>query len=464
MDTKKEFRIEKDSMGEMQVPQSALYGAQTQRAVENFPISDLRLSRSMIAALGLIKKSAAQANQSLGLLEPAIAALVQQAADEVYQGVHDAHFVVDVFQTGSGTSSNMNANEVIANRARQLGSGEIPVHPNDHVNMSQSSNDVFPTAMHIAAVHQIQQQLTPALIHLRDVLAAKEREYMGFVKTGRTHLMDATPITLGQEFSGYRAQIDYALTRLAAVMPRMLELPLGGTAVGTGLNTHPDFAKSAIASIASATGAAFVEASNHFEAQAAKDALVELNGQLKTIACSLAKIANDIRWMGSGPRCGLGELQLPAVQPGSSIMPGKVNPVIAESVLMVVARVIGNDATATYCGHSGSILELNVMMPILAHATLESISLLASSARNFADQCVADLKPNVERLAELAEASIATCTALAPIIGYDRAAQLAKTAFTTGKPLRQVAREENVLPQAELDAALDLMSMTKPGL
>lgn len=464
MSAKEAMRTEKDSMGEMQVPQSALYAAQTQRAVENFPISQLRIPSSMVHALGYIKSSAAEANQALGLLDTEIAEAVMHAANEVAAGEHDAHFVVDIFQTGSGTSSNMNANEVIATRASQLRSSGEKVHPNDHVNMSQSSNDVFPTAIHIAVVLRLQQALLPALAQLRDSLAKKETEFAPLVKTGRTHLMDATPITLGQEFSGYRAQVEYAKERIERTMQSVLELPLGGTAVGTGLNTHPEFAQRAIASIAKKTGHPFVEARNHFEAQAAKDALVELSGQLKTIACSFAKIANDIRWLGSGPRCALGELQIPSVQPGSSIMPGKVNPVISESVLMVVAQVIGNDAAVTVGGHSGGVFELNVMMPVMAHNILESIDLLASSAKNFAEKCVDGIEPNSQRLAELAEASIATCTALAPRIGYDRAAALAKKAFETGKPLRQVAHEEKVLEPDELDRVLDLMSMTKPGV
>ncbi len=458
------FRVERDSMGEMQVPAEAYYAAQTQRAVENFPISGIGLPRPMVAALGVVKQCAARTNLALGLLDSNMAQVILQAAAEVESGSLDSHFVVDVFQTGSGTSSNMNSNEVIANRAKELSKGELPIHPNDHVNMSQSSNDVIPTAMHVALASEISKSLVPALEQLRDSLAKKEKEFAGIVKTGRTHLQDATPITLGQEFSGYRAQIEQAIARVQRSLVTVLELPLGGTAVGTGLNTPPGFAEQAIAEIAKHTGLAFVEAKNHFEAQAAKDAVVEMSGQLKTIACSFSKIANDLRWMGSGPRCGLGELQLPEVQPGSSIMPGKVNPVIAESVLMVAAQVVGNDAAVTVGGHSGGVLELNVMMPMMAHNVLQSVALLSSSAKNLAERCVDGIEPNTERLNDLAEASIAICTALAPKIGYDKAAALAKKAFASGRPLREVAKEENVLPPDELDRVLDLMSMTKPGL
>jgi fumarate hydratase, class II len=456
------FRTEKDSMGEMLVPENALYGAQTQRAVQNFPISGIRMSRSMIAALGAIKRVAAETNSELGLLDPKLKEVIVGVATEVEQGELDQHFVVDIFQTGSGTSSNMNTNEVIANRAKQV--TELKIHPNDHVNMSQSSNDVFPTAIHVAVANELVNSLLPALKVFHSALADKAEAFKDIVKTGRTHLQDATPITLGQEFSGYASQIEHAIERVQRSLPTILELPLGGTAVGTGLNTHPKFAALAIEKLAKNFNLKFVEARNHFEAQAAKDALIEMSGQLRTIACSFAKVANDLRWLGSGPRCGIGELSLPEVQPGSSIMPGKVNPVIAESMLMVVAQVIGNDAAVAVGGHSGSIFELNVMMPVMAHNILQSISLLAKSAENFTEKCIIGIKPNVERLNSLAEASIATCTSLAPKIGYDRAAELAKIAFKTGKPLRQVAKEEKVLPDDELDKALDLMSMTKPGV
>lgn len=459
-----EFRTERDSMGEMQVPVSAYYGAQTQRAVENFPISGIRFPRPLICALGVIKGAAARVNLGLGILDEPRAKAIIAAAKEVEEGVLDAQFVVDVFQTGSGTSSNMNTNEVVAHRARELAEGELSIHPNDHVNNSQSSNDVIPTAIHIAVAREITGRLVPALRVLHASLDKKANEFASIVKTGRTHLQDATPITLGQEFSGYARQIALAIERVERSLPSILELPLGGTAVGTGLNTHPEFARKVIADISAQTGLAFQEAVNHFEAQAAKDALVEMSGQLKTIACSMTKIANDIRWLGSGPRCGIGELALPEVQPGSSIMPGKVNPVIAESVLMVCAQVIGNDAAITIGGHSGSTFELNVAMPMMAHNILQSIALLAASAKNFSEKCVSGIQPNVERLEALAEASIAICTALAPIIGYDKSAALAKKAFASGKPLREVAREEQVMPEKELNAVLDLLRMTKPGL
>ena len=461
-DAPTEFRTEKDSMGEMKVPASAYWGASTQRAVENFPISGIRLSRSMIRALGLIKGCAATVNKELGLLDDARYSAISRAAKEVEDGLLDDHFVVDVFQTGSGTSSNMNANEVIARRAREIGGGDI--HPNDHVNMSQSSNDVIPTAIHVAAALDIRDKLLPGLTELRASLGAKVTEFAAIVKTGRTHLMDATPMTLGQEFSGYESQIAHGINRAKNGLQAILELPLGGTAIGTGINTPPKFSQRVIEEIASRTSLKFFEAENHFEAQAAKDALVELSGDLKTIAVSLSKIANDVRWLGSGPRCGLQEIFLPEVQPGSSIMPAKVNPVIAESVLMVVAQVIGNDAAATVCGQSGGIFELNVMMPVLAHNVLQSIQLLGAGAENFSRRCIAGIRPNLPRLQELAEANITVCTALAPKIGYDQAAKLAKEAYASGKSLRQVALEKNVLPREELDRVLDLMSMTKPGL
>lgn len=456
------YRIEKDSMGEMKVPVNAYYAAQTQRAIENFPISGIRFSRSMIYALGVIKRAAAIVNRDLKLLPHDIAEIIISATEEVESGALDEHFVLDIFQTGSGTSTNMNANEVVANRAKELSGGNLKVHPNDHVNMCQSSNDVIPTAMHVAIAIELTSSLIPAMDTLASTLRSKAQEFRNIVKTGRTHLQDATPITLGQEFGGYASQVEHGIERLERSLVSILELPLGGTAVGTGLNTHPEFAKRAIAEISKRTNIGFIEARDHFEAQAAKDAVVEMSGQLKTIACSFTKIANDIRWLGSGPRCGIGEISLPAVQPGSSIMPGKVNPVIAESVLMVAAQVIGNDAAVMIGGQSG-MFELNVMMPVMAHNILQSISLLAASAKNFAIQCISGIVPNVDRLNALAEASIATCTALAPRIGYDRAAALAKEAFVTGLPLREVARKQQVLPDAELDALLDLMKMTKPG-
>lgn len=462
--SQQEFRIEKDSMGEMKVPQDAYYGAQTQRAVENFPISDLRFSRAMVEALGLIKQSAAKANAKLGLLDKERLSAIVAAAAEVIEGKHDKHFVVDIFQTGSGTSSNMNTNEVISFRAREIAGEGAGIHPNDHVNMSQSSNDVIPTAIHIATALQLVRKLIPSLKELSESLKRKELEFSDLVKTGRTHLMDATPITLGQEFSGYRAQVDYAIERVEKSLGSILELPLGGTAVGTGVNTPVGFSQAVIEEIKQSTGLEFFEARNHFEAQAAKDALVEMSGQLKTIACSFAKIANDVRWLGSGPRCALGEISLPAVQPGSSIMPGKVNPVICESALMVVAQVIGNDAAVTMAGHSGGQFELNVMMPVMAYNVLQSIELLANTSVNLAKQCIDGISANKERLHELAEANISTVTSLAPKIGYDKAAEIAKEAFKTGETLRTVVARHNVLPEDELNRLLDLMSMTRPGL
>jgi len=459
-----EFRIEKDSMGEMKVPADAYYASQTQRAVENFPISGITIGRSMIKALGTIKRSAADTNLELGLLKPELHRVIVAAAEEVESGKLDIHFPIDVFQTGSGTSSNMNANEVIAFRARELSKGELQVHPNDHVNMSQSSNDVIPTAIHIAAASAISSQLIPALTELKAALDVKVKDFALIVKTGRTHLMDATPITLGQEFSGYASQVGHSLGRAKIALKELLELPLGGTAVGTGVNTPQGFSARVIEKLAKTTGLAFFEAENHFEAQAAKDSLVQASGCLKTIAVSFSKIGNDLRWLGSGPRCGIGELLLPEVQPGSSIMPAKVNPVIIESLLMVVAQVIGNDATICFGGSVGSSFELNVMMPVMAHNLLQSIELLSTTAINFSRKCIVDIKANEKRIAELAEANISVVTSLAPKIGYDQAAKLAKEAYETGESLREIAERKKVLPKADLDRILDLLSMTKPGL
>lgn len=451
-------------MGEMEVPANAYYGAQTERARHNFPISKLRIPRAMIRALGMIKLSAAEANSALGLLDDSRAKLIKQAALEVAQGKLDEHFVVDIFQTGSGTSTNMNSNEVIANRAAEMAEEEIDVHPNDHVNMSQSSNDVIPTAIHVAACLEIHERLLPALAVLESSVEGKSKEFAKQLKTGRTHLQDATPMTLGQEFGGYQRQIELGRARLESSLGRLRELAQGGTAVGTGLNTHPEFAARVIANLSRKTGFEFVEAVNHFEAQAARDAVVEMSGQLRTVATSMHKIANDLRWLASGPRCGLAELNLPAVQPGSSIMPGKVNPVIAESVLMASAQVIGNDACIAFAGSTGGTFELNVMLPVIAHNLIESISILSTSAENFAKRCIDGIEANEERLSELAEASIAICTALAPHIGYDKTAKLAKEAFETGRSVRELAKEQAVLPPDELDQVLDLMRMTKPGL
>jgi fumarate hydratase, class II len=457
-------RTEKDSLGEMQVPADALYGAQTQRAVENFPISELRFPRSFIAALGTIKKASAQTNLELGLLDEATADAIMKAADEVIRGDHDAQFVVDIFQTGSGTSTNMNTNEVIATRATQVrGAAGGRVHPNDHVNAGQSSNDVIPTAMQVAACVAIRRELVPALEQLRDSLRAKAREFDHIVKSGRTHLMDATPVRMGQEFGGYAAQIELGIRRLHEAERDMLELPLGGTAVGTGINTPAEFAANAIRLIADSTGIEFVEADNHFERQGTRDTIVYAHGALNTIAVSLMRVANDIRWLGSGPRAGLNEITLPAIQPGSSIMPGKVNPVIPEAVTMVAAQVMGNHTTITV-GGQGSWFELNVMMPIMAHALLQSITLLGTASRAFAEKCVDGITANEERCRELLEGNLSLATALAPKIGYDEAASIAKQAFRENKTAREVARERQVLPDAELDEVLDARAMTEPGI
>jgi fumarate hydratase class II len=459
-------RQEKDSMGTMEVPADALYGASTQRAVLNFPVSGYKFGREFIRALGLIKWAAAEANFELGRLDEEKTTLIARAAHEVMEGKLDQHFPVDIFQTGSGTSTNMNINEVLANRCSQLAGQPIgskkPVHPNDHVNMGQSSNDVIPTAIHVAVGERIRKYLSPALEHLQAALDKKALEFWDVIKIGRTHLMDATPVRLGQEFAGYAKQIEYSRLRAGNAIAAVEELPIGGTAVGTGLNCHPDFAGIVVRHLENQTGIAWREARNHFEAQAAKDALVQASGQLKTIATSLFKIANDIRWLGSGPRCGIGELLLPETQPGSSIMPGKVNPVICESVMQVCARVFGNDATVTWAAANGNF-ELNVMMPVLAHAMLESCRLLANVTEVFRTKCIEGLQANRDRCAELVEYSMAMVTSLAPIIGYDRAAEIAKESAKTGKTVRQLCREKNVLPEAELARALDPFEMTKPG-
>jgi fumarate hydratase, class II len=451
------FRVERDSMGEMRVPDGAYYGAQTARAVENFPISGFLFPRGFIRALGLIKKHSADVNTGLGLLDVRIAEAIQKAAQEVVDGTYDSQFVVDIFQTGSGTSTNMNANEVIANRANELLGGKRGdkwVHPNDHVNLGQSSNDVIPSTIHISALDGIRHALIPALSELRNALHRKAEEFAKVLKIGRTHLQDATPMTLGQEFSGYVGQIDHALERLAMIEGHLGELALGGTAVGTGLNTHPEFAKRVIHELAAETKLPLREATNHFEAQGARDACVAASNALKTLAVSLIKIANDIRWLGSGPRLGLGELKIPATQPGSSIMPGKVNPVMSEMVLQVCAQVIGNDAAITFAGASGNF-ELNVMMPVIAHNLLQSIELLANASRVFAEKCVAKLEANVERCESNVERSLAMCTALAPVIGYDQAALIAKVAYESGRNVREVAREMSGLDAAKLEALLD---------
>ncbi|MBE3589377.1 MAG: class II fumarate hydratase [Firmicutes bacterium] len=461
-----EFRVERDSMGEMQVPANAYYGAQTQRAVLNFPISGLRFPRSFIRALGLIKRAAAEVNMEFGLLDRRRGEAIVQAAQEVVDGRWDDQFVVDIFQTGSGTSTNMNANEVIANRAAEiLGEprGAKAVHPNDHVNMGQSSNDSIPTAIHVAALEQVEKRLLPALERLREGLVEKAREFDDIVKIGRTHLQDATPIRLGQEFSGYASQIDHGIRRVRAAAEGLRELAQGGTAVGTGINTHPEFGARMAARLSELTGVRFREAENHFEAQAARDAAVFMSGALKTVAVSLMKIANDIRWLGSGPRCGLGELVLPAVQPGSSIMPGKVNPVICESVMMVCAQVFGNDVAITTAGQHGNF-ELNVMMPVLAYNLLQQIDLLAASAENFDRQCIRGLKADRRRAESLVEQSLAMVTVLAPVIGYDRAAEIAKKSYETGRTVRELVLEAGILPEDEVTRLLDPRRQTEPGV
>src|SRR5579871_807045 len=458
-------RIERDSMGEMQVPIDAYYGASTQRAVLNFPISDLRFPREFIRALGQIKQAAAQVNERLGLIDPQVAKAIVQAAQEVIDGNLDSHFVLDIFQTGSGTSTNMNANEVIANRASELlgGSrGSRKVHPNDHVNFGQSSNDVIPTAIHLSALVSIEHELIPALQDLQQALQQKADEFMPIVKTGRTHLQDATPIRLGQEFLGYAGQIERGIARMRHAQNELSEVALGGTAVGTGVNTHPEFSRRVCERLSQLNNITVRETSNHFQAQNTLDNIVETSGSLNTLAVSLMKIANDIRWLGSGPRAGIGEIDLPAVQPGSSIMPGKVNPVIAESVCMVCAQVIGNHTTITVAGQSGNF-EINVMMPVAAYNLLQSIALLAASARNFTRQCIVGLRAT-SKGPEMVERGLAICTALAPVIGYDAAANLAKEAAKTGKTIREVAREQTKLSEAELDQILNPAKMTEPGL
>jgi fumarate hydratase class II len=466
------FRIERDTMGEMQVPADALYGASTARAVENFPIAHEPVPSAMIHAFGHLKAAAAQANLELSKLDEKRAKAIISASKEVAEGKYDVQFPVDIYQTGSGTSTNTNANEVIANLANQrLGFGvgakgkEGAVHPNDHVNMGQSSNDTFPTAMHIAAVLGIARDLIPALERLHADLAAKAREWDNIVKIGRTHLMDATPIRVGQVFSGYAAQAEYAVVRANRALKRLQEnMPIGGTAVGTGINTHPKFAGKVCATLSQQLGATFTEAANHPEAQAAKDSFVEAHGELKTIAVSLTKIANDIRLLGSGPRCSIFELSLPATQPGSSIMPGKVNPVIAESAVQVACRVIGNDAVVTNAGLGGigSLFELNVAMPVMIDAFLESVKLLANVANVFVNKLLSGLEVNAERCRELIDQSLMTVTSLAPKIGYEQAAAFAKEAFESGKTIRQLCRERNILPEAELNDALDPWKMTEP--
>jgi fumarate hydratase class II len=458
-----DYRTETDSLGEMQVPVDALYGAQTQRAVDNFPISGQRFGRRFIQALGLIKRAAAETNAELGNLDEATARAIVRAAGEVVDGKWDDQFVLDIYQTGSGTSTNMNTNEVVAHRASQLREDEATVHPNDHVNFGQSSNDVIPTAIHVAARVAIEEELLPALDHMRAALAAKAEAFDGIVKSGRTHLMDATPVRLGQEFAGYAKQVENGMSRVRTGAAELNELALGGTATGTGINTHAEFARRAITRISEATGITFVEAPDHFEAQGSKDAAVNVAGALNTVATSFMKIADDIRWLGSGPTSGLHEIRLPAIQPGSSIMPGKVNPVMSEAMMMVCARVMGNHTTITVAGSRGNF-ELNVMMPVLGHALLESITLLANVARAFTDRCVVGIDANEDRARELLEKNPSIATALNPYIGYDEAATVAKESAARGVSVRDVVRERGLLPEDRIDEALDVRAMTEPGL
>ena len=477
-----ETRTEKDSMGEMRVPADVLYGASTQRAVLNFPVSGRTVPLEVIRAFAMLKAACAEVNHQLGKLDHGRTAAIEEACKEIESGLSDRgglerHFPVDIYQTGSGTSTNMNANEVIANlvcvaQGKAIGSSKDPahieaggVHPNDHANMGQSSNDTFPTAMHVACAVEMQLRLLPALETLEHELVSKAQTWDDVVKIGRTHLQDATPIRLGQEFAGYARQIARGRERIQHATKALGELPIGGTAVGTGINTHPEFGSRVAKALSERTGVAFREAADHCEAQHAKDACVEASGALKTVAVSISKIANDIRWLGSGPRCGIGELRLPAVQPGSSIMPGKVNPVICESAVMACCRVVGNDATVTASGFGGvgSLLDLNVAMPVMADALLESIRLLERTCHVFTENLLKGLEPDGQRCRDLIEGSLAMCTSLAPVIGYDKAAALAKQAFSEGKTVREVATEHNLLPADELDRLLDPMSMTRPS-
>ena len=460
------MRKEQDSMGDMLVPDDAYYGAQTQRAVENFPISGIPISKSMIQALAKIKRSAAIVNNELGLLDGERKNAIVQAADEIIEGKFYSQFPIDVYQTGSGTSSNMNCNEILSNRASEIMGGVIgakdPVHPNDHVNLGQSSNDVIPTAIHIAANTMLEEELIPALQKLADELDKKAIEFSDIVKIGRTHLQDATPITLGQEFSGYTQMVKNGIKRIQNAQGFLSELAIGGTAVGTGINTKAQFGSLVAKEISRFTGISFIEASNHFEAQGAQDAAVETSGALKTVAVSLSKIANDIRWLGSGPRAGLGELILPAVQPGSSIMPGKTNPVICEAMIQGCAQVIGNDMAITI-GGQGGVFELNLMLPLIAHNLTNSITILSNSTNIFTEKLITGLKANKEKCAGYIEGSLAMCTSLAPVIGYDKAAQIAYKAFNSGKTVREIAMEDNVLDKDKLDEILDPKSMTMPS-
>jgi fumarate hydratase class II len=470
-----DYRVERDSMGEVHVPAQAYYGAQTQRAVQNFPISGRALPPALIHAMGQVKYAAAVANRDLGKLtgsgkKPLNAQQVESllaACGEVAEGKLDDQFPIDVFQTGSGTSSNMNANEVISNRAVELAGGDRfeadkPIHPNDHVNMGQSTNDTFPTAIHVAVASEIQQRLIPALERFGQVLAEKASRWDKVIKIGRTHLADATPLRLGQEIGGFARQLELSVQRAQGALEAVVELPVGGTAVGSGINTHPQFGARVSAELAKETGIPFVEAANHFEANAQRDGLVECHGRLRAIAVTLMNVANNIRWLGAGPRCGFYELKLPDLQPGSSIMPGKVNPVMCESLMQVAARVMGNDQTVAVCGASGGQFQLNIMMPVMGQTTLESIALMAQATEAFVDFCAADMQANVEACEAAVEKSLSMVTSLNPYIGYEKAAALAKEAFKTGKTIRELCREQQVLPDQQLDEALDAMRMTEP--
>jgi fumarate hydratase class II len=470
-----DIRTERDSMGEVHVPADAYYGAQTQRAVDNFPISGWRMPSAMISAMGMVKHACGVANRDLGKLtgsgkNPLTDAQVEAmlaAAEEVIEGKLDAEFPIDVFQTGSGTSSNMNVNEVISNRAIEFAGGdrmaaEKPIHPNDHVNMGQSTNDTFPTAIHVATAVQIQIALLPALEKLHATLRDKAAEWDKVMKIGRTHLMDATPLRLGQEFGGFARQIELSIGRAKIAQQAVLELPVGGTAVGSGINTHPEFGGRVAEALAKRTGIPFVEAANHFEANAARDGVVQSHGELKCIAQTLFNLANNIRWLGSGPRCGFYEVKLPSRQPGSSIMPGKVNPVMSESMMQLTARVIGNDSTVTLSGAAGGNFQLNIMMPVLAHTILESIHLLSKGTEAFVEFCVAEMEANEESCNEAVEQSLSMCTSLNPLIGYEQAAKLAKEAFASGQTIRELCREKEILPEDQLNEALDPWKMTEP--
>lgn len=461
--SEREFRIEKDSMGEMKVPADALYGASTMRAVKNFPVSNLRFQREFIRCIGLLKKEAARVNSSLNLLDPVISKAVIRAAEQVEQGKVDKHFVVDVFQTGSGTSTNMNANEVIANLANSflISNKNIRVHPNDHVNFGQSSNDVIPTVIQLTALVLIKERLIPSMQLLQEELNKKSKEFWEIIKTGRTHLQDATPIRLGQEFLGYSGQIQNGIHRLNQAIEELAIVPLGGTAVGTGVNTHPEFAKLVCSELSKVLGSNICESGNHFHAQNTIDVLVQACGSIRTVAVSLYKIANDIRWMGSGPRAGIGEILLPEVQPGSSIMPGKVNPVISESLLQVVAQVLGNDLTIMLSGQGGNF-ELNTMMPIAGYNLVESITILSAAINNFSEMCVKNLQAT-EQGPNKVDQGLAICTSLAPVIGYDQAAKIAKEASSTGESIKEVAKRRTSLSDVELDTILDPYKMSESG-